>query len=160
MYPIKKANTATVIRKIFGDYIPKYGRPKGILSDHGTQFTSEKWIKALENEGIKPIFSSIRHSQSNVVERVHRELGRFFRTFVKERHTGWAKYLDVIQKIINETHHETTGFTPIELHLNTKPTRVWEKWIRFTTSKGGDARAENISSARALPPNVEESGAP
>ena len=21
------------------------------------------------------------------------------------------------------------GFTPIELHLNTKPTRVWEKWI-------------------------------
>ena len=99
-------------------YPIKIGKPKGILSDHGTQFTSEKWIKALENEGIKPIFSSIRHSQSNLVERVHRELSRFFRTFVKERHTGWAKYLDVIQKIINETHHETTSFTPIKLHLN------------------------------------------
>ena len=129
VYPIKKAYTAAVIRKIFGEYIPKYGRPKGILSDHGKQFTSEKWKKALENEGIKPIFSSIRHPQSNVVVRVHRELGRFFRTFVKERHAGWAKYIDVIQKIINETHHETMGFTPIELQLNTKPTRVWEKWI-------------------------------
>ena len=35
----------------------------------------------------------------------------------------------MIQKIINETYHETTGFTPIELHLNTRPTRVWEKWL-------------------------------
>ena len=118
-----------MIRKILGDYIPEYGKPKGIRSDHGKQFTSEKSIKVLENEGIKPIFPSIRHPQSNLVEWVHRELGRFFRTFVKERHTGWEKYLDVIQKIINETHYETTGFTPIELHLNIKPTRVWEKWI-------------------------------
>ena len=84
VYPIKKANSATVIRNIFGDYIPKFGKPKEVLSDHGTQFTLEQWIKALENEDIEPILSSIRHPQSNLVERVHRELGRFFRTFVKE----------------------------------------------------------------------------
>ena len=47
VYLIKKANTTTVIRKIFGEYIPKYGRPKGILSDHGTQLTSPKWIRSL-----------------------------------------------------------------------------------------------------------------
>ena len=45
MYPIKKANTATVIRKIFGNYIENYGKPAAILSDHGTQFTSKKWEK-------------------------------------------------------------------------------------------------------------------
>ena len=40
--PIKKANTMTVIRKIFTDYIPNFGKPKVILSDHGTQITPEK----------------------------------------------------------------------------------------------------------------------
>ena len=51
------------------DYIPHFGKPKAILSDHGTQFTSEKWINKLKGEGINPIFSFIRHPQSNPVER-------------------------------------------------------------------------------------------
>ena len=76
MYPIKKANTATVIRKLFQDYIPTYGKPDKIICDHGTQFTAKLWSKKLQEENITLIFSSIHHPQSNVVERVHRELGR------------------------------------------------------------------------------------
>ena len=41
MYPIKKANTATLIRKLFQDYIPTYGKPDKIICDHGTQFTAK-----------------------------------------------------------------------------------------------------------------------
>ena len=33
-------------------------------------------------------------------------------------------------KIINETHHDTTGYTPLELHFNKKPTIVWEKYLK------------------------------
>ena len=32
---------------------------------------------------------------------------------------------------MNETYHETTEFTPIELHLNKKPKRAWENWLNF-----------------------------
>ena len=35
---------------------------------------------------------------------------------------------------MNETYHETTEFTPIELHLNKKPKRVWENWLNFPQS--------------------------
>ena len=34
-------------------------------------------------------------------------------------------------KIINETHHDTTGYTLLELHFNKKPTRVWEKYMEI-----------------------------
>ena len=32
---------------------------------------------------------------------------------------------------MNETYHETTEFTPIELQLNRKPKRDWENWLNF-----------------------------
>lgn len=130
LYPIKKANAITVINKIFGHYIPNFGKPKKIQCDHGTQFTGARWEKKLTEENIQLIFSSIRHPQSNVVERVNRELGRFFRTFVGENHRGWASYINVIHNCINETMHESTEMTPIELHCNIKPARVWKNWLK------------------------------
>lgn len=130
MYPIKRANTDTVIRKIFQDYIPNNGKPEKIICDHGTQFTAEKWKKKLDHEGIKIIFASIRHPQTNLVERIHRELGGFFRTFIPGKHSNWFNYVPIIQNIINETYHETTEYTPLELHTNKKPTRVWEKYFK------------------------------
>ena len=30
---------------------------------------------------------------------------------------------------MNETHHETAEFTPIELHLDKKPKQAWENWL-------------------------------
>ena len=131
IYPIKKANTATVIRKILLDYILKYGKPAKIICDHGTQFISKMWAKKLREEDISLIFSSIRHPQSNIVERMHRELGRFFRTLIADQHTKWATYVPTIQAIINETHHETTEKTPWELHFQTPPERIWRQWMQL-----------------------------
>ena len=67
IYKIKKANTLAVINKIFKDYI-KFGKPVAIMTDHGTQFTSKKWMDKLIENGITPIFSSVRHPQSNIVK--------------------------------------------------------------------------------------------
>lgn len=148
LYPIKRANTTTVIRKIFGHYVEKFGKPKQLCCDHGTQFTASKWKQKLNDEGIKLVFSSIRHPQSNIVERVNRELGRFFRTFVKDKHSGWARYVNIIQNCINETHHETTEYTPVELHLNAKPTRCWKNWIRVETMGTQPTHEEKLYLAR------------
>ena len=131
LYPIKKANTNIVLYKLLNDYFPKYRKPEEIICDHGSQFTSSKWIETLEKEGIKIHFSAVRHPQSNIVERVNKELGNFFRTFVNNKHTGWFDYVNLIETIINETYHDSIGCTPLELHLNKKPTRIWEKYLNF-----------------------------
>ena len=129
LYPMRKIDTRTTINKIFNDYIPKYGKPRRIQSDHGSQFTSRAWEKQLSGEGIIHTFSSIRHPQSNIVERVNKEIGRFFRTITGHKHGGWAHWVPFVENCLNEIYHETTEFTPIELHLGTAPTRFWEKWL-------------------------------
>ncbi|XP_023289070.1 uncharacterized protein LOC111674111, partial [Orussus abietinus] len=130
LYPLREANAAATIKCIFAHYIPNDGKPKRLQFDHGTQFTSKQWLKKLQREGIQPVFSSMRHPQENIVERVNRELGRFFRTLIWEKHQTWINWLQVIQDCINEVHHETTEFTPIEIHLNKKPSRFWKKWLK------------------------------
>ena len=130
LYPIKRATTAIILKKIFSNYCEKYGKPEKIICDHGTQFTAKKWQDKLEEEKIQLLYSSIRYPQGNIVGRVNRELGKFFRIFVKDNHTAWACYVPLIQEIINETCHESTEMTPHELHFNQRPTRPWTRWIQ------------------------------
>ena len=117
LYPLKRANTRTVLKKIIENYIPEMRRLSTILSDNGTQFISPVWKDRLAREGIRVIFSSFRYPQSNPTERVMRELGRLFRTLCSEAHTSWAKHIPRIQSFLNVTTHSSTGFTPHELHF-------------------------------------------
>ena len=117
LYPMKKATTAMSLKKIVDNYIPECGKPDRLLSDNGTQFTSAKWKNTLEKEGIKVIYSSIRHPQSNPTERVMREIGRLLRTYCSEKHTSWVQYIKTIENLLNITKHYTTECTPIEVHF-------------------------------------------
>lgn len=88
------------------------GKPRRILSDHGTQFTSKRWKKSLNDLQRRAFFSSIRHPQGNPVERVMREVGRIFRTLYVDKHTSWATHVQTIENILNLSTHSTTGFAP------------------------------------------------
>lgn len=85
--------------------------------DHGTQFQSPKLIKKLDELKIKHTLVSIRHPCANIVERTNKELGRLFRALIKLKHTERVSKVPIIQNILNEIYHETTGFTPIEIHM-------------------------------------------
>ena len=129
LYPLKRATCNATVGKI-DQFIKNIGKPQKILSDRGTQFTSRKWKEALEQREIKMILTSIRHPQANMVERVNRELARLFRTLLPEdRHDSWYNYIEEIETILNESHHDTIEMTPHEALLGEKPKRIWEKWI-------------------------------
>lgn len=130
LYPVQSATTDATIRCLVNDYIPKHGKPVAILSDQGTQFTAEKWKNKLNELGIQRILTSIRHPQANPVERTNRELSRFFRTFLREKHSQWIDWLDTIETCINEMHHETTGCIPMKLHTGKAPRKPWEHLIK------------------------------
>ena len=97
LYPLRRANTKAVLNKLKKDHFPKYGKPSKIVTDHGTQFTSPVWSEFLKEQEIQPVFSSIRHPQSNIVERIHRELSRFFRSLIGENHGSWWSWISIIQ---------------------------------------------------------------
>lgn len=131
LYPLKRATTRIALKKIEEQYIPELGKPLAILSDNGTQFTSNLWKSTLQQEGIRAIFSAVRHPQSNPTERVMRELGRLFRTLCSDAHTKWAKYIPVIESFLNVTVHSSTGFPPCKLHFRRRVTEQIDKLISF-----------------------------
>ena len=67
------------------------------------------------------LFSSIRHLQSNPVERTMREIRRIFRTYCSKQHTKWAKYVTFVQDCLNFTTHQSNGCTPHYLHYGSVP---------------------------------------
>ncbi|CAB0041361.1 unnamed protein product [Trichogramma brassicae] len=143
-----------------------YGHVKVIQSDHGSQFTSKAWTFSMNREKIKIIFSSIRHAQSNLVERYNKEIGRFLRTLAGDDHPSWANWCQAIAEIMNTTVNETTGFCPLELQTGQKPERFWTKYVptepetkpyeqvcdeaRANIQKKGQARAEKWNSEHKI----------
>ena len=121
LYPIKKANTLTCLNKLTNHYFLHVGIPERILSDHGTQFVSQRWKSKLESLRMTVLYSSIRHPQSNPVERTMREIGRILRTYCSDQHTKWAPYVKFVQDCINYTTHQSTGFSPFTMHYNKDP---------------------------------------
>lgn len=81
LYPLRRATSELAIKKL-DEFIKIIGKPKKVLSDRGTQFTSHRWREALEERGIQIILTSIRHPQANMVEQVNRKLARLFRTLL------------------------------------------------------------------------------
>lgn len=131
IYPLVKATDKITIKKLLEDYIPTYGSPNKIQSDHGTQFTFRLWLETMRTEHISTVFSSVRHRQSNLVERVNKEIGRFLRTLELRRHATWPTWINFIQNCLNESYHDTTMFTPVELQTGMKPTRFWSDWVHL-----------------------------
>ena len=131
LYAMKKATTYAALNRMFTDYIPKCGKPKRVLSDNGTQFSSSKWKDRFNHEGIKVVFSSVRHPQSNPTERVMREIGRLCRTLCSQNHTSWANHLKQIENLLNITTHFSTACTPYELHYGRPVKDKIEQIIKF-----------------------------
>jgi len=156
LYAIKKANTRTVLKKLKEDYFIRIGKPKAILSDNGTQFTSRLWKETLEAMSIRVLFSSVRHPKSNSVERVMRELGRFFRTYCSDQHTRWAKHVKIIEDILNVTTHSSTTYTPYEAHYGTCPQFKIKEIIKFPREEN-ETRTSTRSPPIGLRRAVEQS---
>lgn len=144
LYPLKRATTDTIIKRIIRDYIPTMGLFKKILTDNGTQFTSHKWDQVMSGLNIKSIHTTTYHPESNPVERVNREIGRLLRTYCHRQHTNWLRWLDNIEYWINNTTHSTTECTPHYLMFGEKPKLSITRLINFPKGDPNEAEPKII----------------
>lgn len=68
------------------NYCQDVGKLFRVLSNHGTQFTSNEWSRRLSEKGISLGYCSVHYPQGNPAERVIRELGRLLRTYSGTNH--------------------------------------------------------------------------
>lgn len=143
LYAVRSATTAASVRRL-KQYIAEYGKPDAVLSDNGTQFTSKKWVKELQQLQIKPKFTAVRNPCTNIVERWNRQLGNLFRVFAGEKHTKWAMYIPIIEACLNEVYQETIEMTPWEAQFGKKPRRIWEQYLHGSTKDEASVDTKQI----------------
>ena len=100
------------------DVFGRYGVPRMVRSDQGTQFTSRVVDNMLALMGSARQFTIPHRPEANgIVERVNQEIGRHLRAIVFDHRVSetWSASLPLVQRIINATPHSATGVPPARL---------------------------------------------
>lgn len=147
LYPMIKANARTIISKI-RQYVNNIGPIKNIISDNGTQFTSQAFKHGLAETNIRGNTISIYYPVSNLSERVLKEVGNLLRIYVPEsKHNTWYQHVPKIERILNENFHSTTQYKPIEVQQDRKQQHLIFKCVKFPN--GNDLHMEEKSKVEA-----------
>lgn len=108
-------DTKSVAEALFNIYT-RVGFPQEILSDHGSQFTSDLMHEISRLLSIKQITSSVYHPICNgLCERFNGTLKLMLRKMCEERPKDWDRYLNALLFAYRETPQSSTGFSPFDL---------------------------------------------
>ncbi len=100
------------------DFIGRYGAPRFVLSDRGSQFVNEliaEVFKILNSEHI--LSMSYSKEENALVERANAEVMRHLRAIVFDTRlkNQWSLSLPLVQRILNSTTKESIGVSPAQL---------------------------------------------
>ena len=118
-YPEAKAvpniETVTVAEALI-DIYSRVGIPREVLSDMGTQFTSDLMREISRLLSIKQKFCTPYHPlTSGAVERWNGTLKQMLKRMCSERPKDWDRYINALLFAYRETPHESLGFSPFEM---------------------------------------------
>jgi hypothetical protein len=110
--------TAQAAVTVLLDVFARYGAPRALRSDQGSQFTARLVEQFLKEVGTAHQLTFAYHPEANgIVERANAELGRHLRALVLDRRMAstWSAALPLVQRIMNAAPHAGTGTAPVRL---------------------------------------------
>ncbi|GFS65377.1 retrovirus-related Pol polyprotein from transposon 297 [Trichonephila clavipes] len=110
----------------------RYGAPISLISDNGPQFISDVFEHLSHRLDIKHMKTVTYRPQSNLTERVNRNLVQMIASFVEENHENWDQFLHEFAFALRTAVNETTNKTPAELFLGRKIITPFSKLINVT----------------------------
>ncbi|GFV86779.1 retrovirus-related Pol polyprotein from transposon 412 [Trichonephila clavipes] len=132
LIPLRKASAQTIANAFFDNYIARYGAPISLISDNGPQFISDVFEHLSHRLDIKHMKTVTYRPQSNLTERVNRNLVQMIASFVEENHENWDQFLHEFAFALRTAVNETTTKTPAELFLGRKILTPFSKLINVT----------------------------
>ena len=122
VFPLRGISAYQVAKAFCSEWVYHYGQPAYLLSDRGTQFTSQFFKNVCKILGVKQAFTSAYHPQTNgQTERFNRTLLASLRCFCTEHGRDWDAFLQAVAYGYNCTVHTATKCTPFELMLTQPP---------------------------------------
>jgi transposase InsO family protein len=137
--PLATITLATIQKFFWQNIVCRFGVPKAITVDNGTQFDAETFKDFCDQIGTKIYFASVRHPESNgLVERANGIIMTGIMKLIFNQPRG--KWPDELIKVVwshNTTVSRSTGFTPFNFLFSDKaitPEEVRIGLIRTTAS--------------------------
>jgi transposase InsO family protein len=115
MFPLRQAKTENVTDKL-RLVCCRWGVPRVIVSDNGTQFTSRHYIEWCKSLSIKPFFISAYHPQANLTERYNQTIKSMIIATI-ERCKDWDLHIPELSFALATACNDSTKFSPA--YLNT-----------------------------------------
>lgn len=113
--PLKEIDTISVAEALLSIF-SRVGIPREVLSDQGTQFTSQLMAELHKLLGVKPCFTTPFHPSANGrVERLHGPLKASLRKLCADKPREWHRYLTPTLFALREIPSDRTGFSAFEL---------------------------------------------
>lgn len=115
-YPLPNKETETVANALVSNFILRFGIPKAIATDRGTEFISQVMEKMCSLLEIEKLMSTAYHHQSiGSLEIAHKHLGAFLRTYCTNTSYSWSHWLPFWCFSYNTCINTQTKYTPFEL---------------------------------------------
>lgn len=115
-YPLKSKSTVEVARAFVENFILRYGIPKEIATDRGTEFISSTMDEICKILKISQIMSTAYHHQSiGSLENSHKQLGAYLRIQTENHPSNWSSWVQYWCFSHNTAVHTSTKYTPFEL---------------------------------------------
>ena len=112
LHKIETERVAEALLEVFS----RVGFPKEMLSDRGTQFTSDMMKEVSRLVSTKQLFTTPYNPRCNgLCERINGVLKSMLRKICQERLKDWDRYLPAILFTYREVPQSSTGFSPFEL---------------------------------------------
>ena len=106
--------TAPQLAKMFIQFVLRtHGLPSSIVSDHGTQFTSNFWKALCQQLGITVKLSTAHHPETDgQTEQQNQKLERYLQSYVNYFQDDWVQWFLLAEFAANNTVPESSRLTP------------------------------------------------
>ena len=113
--PLSSVRSLVIVDALL-NFFTKFGLPKVLQSDCGTNFTSKVFESKMKELGIQHRTSvPYRPESQGVVERFHQTLKSMIKKYGGQQERNWDRELPYLLFAIRSAPNDSLGFTPFEL---------------------------------------------
>jgi len=118
---IRQASGKAVTRALYEEIITRFGCPKTVITDNGTQYTGGLFRKLLTEMGIKHRLTPPYTPQANPVERANKTMKTMIAQYCEQDQKKWDEHLPEFMFAVNTARHSSTGYSPAFLNFGREP---------------------------------------